>query len=75
MSESTVPTPPVVKKSAKQSRARRLQILREALLAVALLAAGGLVVAGVAGWSHELALIVAGLILGGLSWLFLTEVS
>lgn len=43
-------------------------------LAVLLLAAAALVVAGVALWSPAAALVVAGTLLAGWSWLFFAEV-
>ena len=48
--------------------------LREILLALVLLVAGGLVVAGAAGLSVALAKVVAGVLLAGWAWLVLGEV-
>lgn len=50
-----------------------MSYVREALLALILLAAAGLVVYGIAGWSREAACIVAGILLAGLGVLFLSE--
>lgn len=47
--------------------------VREAMFAAMLAAASVLVVAGVAGWSGPAALIVAGLLLAGWSWLMLGD--
>lgn len=47
---------------------------REWTFASLLLVAGGLIVAGVAGWSGSLALVVAGVLLGLWSWGILADV-
>lgn len=47
--------------------------VREALLALALIAATALIVRGVAVWSHGAALIVAGVLVAALAALFLVE--
>lgn len=46
---------------------------REWIFALLTLVAGGLVIAGVAGWSGSVALVVAGVLLAGWSWLLLSE--
>lgn len=46
--------------------------MREVLFGASLLVAAGLIVAGVAGWSGELSLIVGGVLLAGWSWLVLS---
>lgn len=51
-----------------------MRVLREVLLGLGLIAAGSLVTWGIAGWSADLARVVAGLLLAGLCVLFLAEV-
>lgn len=51
-----------------------MKFLREVLLGVGLVAAAALVVWGVAGWSMDLARVVAGLLVAGIAVLFLAEV-
>lgn len=50
-----------------------MKLLREGLLGLGLGLAGALVVWGVAGWSENLARIVAGLVITALCVLFLAE--
>jgi len=60
--EDVAPTPPVVVLSP-----------REALFAKGLACSALLVVAGVALWSIAVALVVAGVLFAGLTWLVLSE--
>lgn len=50
-----------------------MHIMREAVLALILLVAAGLVVAGVADWSVPAAKVVAGILLAAVGALFLVE--
>jgi hypothetical protein len=73
MSNDTVPQPPQLEQEGKP--AGRPAFTRELALALVLVLALGFVVWGVAGWSPELAKIVAGIGMAGLAVLFLVEVS